>query len=213
MAMMAQMFIVGEFSTNCYVVICEQTRESIIVDPGFDDRTEAEKILRFIDENASKLKFVLNTHGHSDHTCGNGVVKEKFHVPILIHEYDAHMLGKVGKKIAEFFEFENSSPPADALLRDGDMVKFGKIALKVMHTPGHSRGSICLLGDKEVFTGDTLFSGSVGRTDFAESSEKDMNFSLKKLAILPDAFVVYPGHGPTTTISEEKRNNPFFQGL
>jgi len=209
--MTVQMFTVGGLFTNCYVIGCEQTREAIIVDPGFDNHLEAEKIFRFIDENAFSLKFILNTHGHPDHTCGNGIVKEKFHATILIHEYDAHMLGKLGRKIAGFFGFEDSSPPADVLLHNEDMVKAGRILLKVMHTPGHSSGSISLLGQKEVFTGDTLFSGSIGRTDFPESSEHEMNFSLKKLAILPENFVVYPGHGPTTTIGEEKRSNPFLQ--
>jgi len=207
--MITQMFTVGKFFTNCYVVSCEQTKEAIIIDPGFDDRFEAEKIFNFIDENALAVKFVLNTHGHPDHTCGNGMVKEKFHVPLLIHEYDVHMLGRLGRKIAEFFDLEKYSPPADVLLRDGDLAKFGRITLKAIHTPGHSRGSISLLGEKEVFTGDTLFSGSIGRTDFPDSSEHDMNFSLKKLANLPDHLVVYPGHGPATTIGEEKRSNPF----
>lgn len=210
--MIAQMFTVGGLFTNCYVVSCEQTKETIIIDPGFYDRFEAEKIFKFIDENSLTLKFVLNTHGHPDHTCGNGMVKEKFHAPILIHEYDARMFGKLGKNIAEFFGFENSSPPADMLLHDGDTVKFGGITLKVLHTPGHSPGGISLLGEKEVFTGDTLFAGSIGRTDFPESSDHDMMISLrKKLATLPDYFIVYPGHGPITTIGEEKRSNPFLQ--
>jgi len=207
--MMVQMFTVGRFFTNCYVVSCEQTKETVIIDPGFDNRFEAEKIFKFIYESGLTLKFIVNTHGHPDHTCGNGMVKEKFHVPILIHEYDAHVIGGLGKGIAEFFGFESSSPPADMLLRDGDMVKFGRVTLKVIHTPGHSCGSISLLGEKEVFTGDTLFMGSIGRTDFPESSERDMKLSLKKLARLPDNFVVYPGHGPTTTIGEEKHSNPF----
>lgn len=211
--MIVQMFTVGTLFTNAYVVNCEQTKETIIIDPGFDDRFEAEKIFKFIDENALTIKFVLNTHGHPDHTCGNEIVKERFHAPILIHEYDANMLGKLGKKIAGFFGFEDSSPPADMLLHDGDLVKFGRTILKVVHTPGHTHGSISFLGEREVFTGDTLFSGSIGRTDFPESSERDMNFSLKKLAILPDDFIIYPGHGPITTINEEKRSNPFLQWL
>lgn len=209
--MMVKMFIVGGFSTNCYVASCEQTKEAIIIDPGFDNKFEAEKIFKFVDENSLTIKFILNTHGHPDHTCGNGIVKEKFRTPILIHESDAHMLGELGKRIAGFFGLENSSPPADALLHDEELVKFGKITLRVIKTSGHSRGSISLLRVKEVFTGDTLFLGSIGRTDFPESSEQDMNASLKKLATLPDDFVVYPGHGPITTIGEEKRNNPFLQ--
>jgi len=211
--MIVQMFTVGRFFTNCYVVGCKQTKEAIIIDPGFDDSFEVERVCKFIDVNALTLKFIVNTHGHPDHTCGNGMVKERFHVPILIHEYDAHMLGKSGNKIAEFFGFENYLLPADTLFHNEDLMKFGKITLKVMQTPGHSRGSISLLGEKEVFTGDTLFAGSIGRMDFPESSELDMKVSLRKLANLPDYFVVYPGHGPITTIGEEKRSNPFLQFL
>lgn len=213
MSMMAQMFTVGRFFTNCYVVRCEQTKETIIIDPGFDDRLEAEKIFKFIDENASTVKFIVNTHGHPDHTCGNGMAKEKFHAPIMIHEYDTRMLGETSKRIGDFFGLGGSSPPADIVLNEGDSVKFGEMTLKVMHSPGHSRGSVSLLGEKEVFTGDTLFSGSIGRTDFPESSQTDMWLSLKKLASLSDQLVVYPGHGPVTKLGLEKRSNPFLQRL
>ncbi|NWG10485.1 MBL fold metallo-hydrolase [Candidatus Bathyarchaeota archaeon] len=209
--MIVKMCTVGAFSTNCYVASCKQTREAAIIDPSFNSKFEAEKIFKFTDENALTIKLVLNTHGHPDHTCGNRIIKEKFCTPILIHENDAHMLGESGKGLAKFFGFENSSPPADVLLRDGDLVRFGKIVLRVVHTPGHSGGSISLLGTKEAFTGDTLFLSSIGRTDFPESSEQNMKASLKKLATLPDVFVVYPGHGPITTVGEEKRNNPFLQ--
>ena len=213
MFMIVQMFTVGRFLTNSYVVGCVQTKESIIIDPGFEGQFEAERVYEFVNSNALVLKLIVNTHGHPDHTCGNGIVKKRFHVPILIHEHDAHMVGKSSSKVSELFEFKNSSPPADKLLHNGDMVKFGRIALKVIHTSGHSRGSIMLLGEREVFTGDTLFAGSIGRTDFPESSVRDMKLSLRKLANLPTNLVVYPGHGPITTIGEEKRSNPFLQFL
>lgn len=213
MFMIVQMSTVGRFLTNCYVVSCGQTKESIIIDPGFDDQLEAERVFELIDENALILKCIVNTHGHPDHTCGNGIVKKKFHVPILMHEYDAYMVGKSSNKIAGLFGFEISSPPANVLLHDRGMVKFGKTTLKVIHTPGHSRGSISLLGEKEVFTGDTLFAGSIGRTDFPESSKSEMSRSLRKLANLPNHLVVYPGHGPMTTIAKEKRSNPFLEFL
>lgn len=207
--MIVQMFTVGKLFTNCYIAACPETSEAIIIDPGFDSNFEAEKIFRFLEENSLNLKFVVNTHGHADHICGNETIKRNFQTPILIHEKDAFMLGRLGKLVAKFFGFSCSSPPADILLKDGDSIKFGKIILKVMHTPGHSPGSVTLIGEIEAFTGDTLFAGSIGRTDLPQSSERDMRTSLKKLAILPDDFVVYPGHGPTTTIGEEKRSNPF----
>jgi len=211
--MIVQMFTVGRFSTNCYVVGCMQAKEAIIIDPGFDDLYEAKRAYKFIDENGLTLRIIVNTHGHPDHTSGNIMVKETFHTSILIHEHDAHMLGKSSNTIAKLFSFKNSSPPADRLLHDKDTVKFGKTTLEVIHTPGHSCGSISLLGEKEVFTGDTLFAGSIGRMDFPESSELDMKLSLRKLANLPNHLVVYPGHGPTTTIGEEKSSNPFLQFL
>ena len=211
--MIVQMFTIGRLFTNCYIVGCEQTKEAIVIDPGFDTQLEAERVFEFIDSNALVLKLVVNTHGHPDHTCGNGIIKKKFHIPILIHEHDARMLGKSSDMIAGFFGFGNSSPPADMLLHNGDTVKFGKITLKVIHTPGHSRGSIMLLGEREVFTGDTLFAGSIGRTDFPESSKSDMSRSLRRLANLPNHLVVYPGHGSMTTIAKEKRSNPFLECL
>ncbi|MBX5328374.1 MAG: MBL fold metallo-hydrolase [Candidatus Bathyarchaeota archaeon] len=212
--MNVQMFTVGSLLTNCYIVNCEETKEAIIIDPGFDDHIKAEKIFKHLNEEKLTPKFIVNTHGHPDHTCGNSILKEKFHIPILIHEYDAHMLGETGKKIAQFFGFHNFSPQADKLLHDGDTVKIGNTLLKVIHTPGHSRGSISLLGKKEIFTGDTLFMGSIGRVDFPESSERDMKNSLRKIAQLPENLTVYPGHGPTTTtIGEEKHANPFLQWL
>lgn len=213
MPMKVQIFTVGELSTNCYIVSCEKTKEAIIIDPGFDSRFEAEKIFKFVNDNAFTLKYVLNTHGHPDHTCGNRIVKEKFHASILIHEGDANMLGGANEKIAELLGISNFSPPPDILLRDRDTVKFGKLTLKVLHTPGHTRGSITLLGGKQAFTGDTLFAGSIGRTDLLESSESDMKTSLRKLATLPNYILVYPGHGPTTTIGTEKQRNIFFQWL
>ena len=210
--MIIQMFTVGIFLTNCYIVACQQTKEAIIIDPGFNNHLEAEKPLKFIHDNMLTIKFIVNTHGHSDHICGNKMMKKRFHTPILIHEHDAHMLGKSSTK-TDMFGFENSSPPADMLLHDGDSVKFGKITLKVIHTPGHTRGSISLLAKKEIFTGDTLFAGSIGRTDFPESSQLDIKSSLKKLAKMPNQLIIYPGHGPTTTISQEKQGNPFLQSL
>jgi glyoxylase-like metal-dependent hydrolase (beta-lactamase superfamily II) len=123
------------------------------------------------------------------------------------------MLGDSGKDTARYFGYNSVSPAADILLQDGDYVTFGDIVLRVVHTPGHSFGSVVYLGETEIFAGDTLFAGSIGRTDFPGSSDREMQVSLKKLVQLPDYFVVYPGHGPQTTIGEEKRVNPFLQSL
>lgn len=206
-------FEVGMLSTECYVVNCKETSEAVIIDPGFDTQIELKEITSYIEGSQLKLKAIVNTHGHPDHTCGNSTIKEKFHVPICIHADDAYMLGETGMDTARYFGHNSVSPAADVLLQDDDYVKFGEISLRVVHSPGHSLGSVVLLSEREVFTGDTLFAGSIGRTDFPGSSDREMQVSLRKLLGLPDYFVVYPGHGPRTTIGEEKRVNPFLRGL
>jgi glyoxylase-like metal-dependent hydrolase (beta-lactamase superfamily II) len=210
---MTKTFELGMLSTGCYVVNCRDTLEAVIIDPGFDNQTELAEIISYIESNRLDLKFIVNTHGHPDHTSGNEAIKERFHVPIAIHKDDAYMLGDSGKDTARYFGYNSVSPAADILLQDGDYVTFGDIVLRVVHTPGHSFGSVVYLGETEIFAGDTLFAGSIGRTDFPGSSDREMQVSLKKLVQLPDYFVVYPGHGPQTTIGEEKRVNPFLQSL
>ena len=201
--MQIQTFNVGMLSTNCYVVSCPETREAIIIDPGFEAPYEAEQVIRYVDENALKVKFIINTHGHADHISGDVVLKRKYGVPICIHKYDAPCLNGLGEKIS----------PDNVLLEDGGLLKFGQVMLRVMHTPGHTPGGISLVGEKLVFTGDTLFAGGIGRTDFAGGSDRDMRCSLDKLSCLPDNYVVYPGHGAVSMIGEEKRVNPFLRWL
>ena len=211
--MQTKMFEVGMLQTNCYIANCTETREAIIIDPGFGSALEAEEGFTHLNWNGLKLKFIVNTHGHPDHSCGNATIKKTFNVPICIHEADAYMLGETGKTTARYFGFNCTSPPADILLHEGDSVKFGKTNLKVLHSPGHSNGSIILIGENETYTGDTLFSGSIGRTDFPASSNSAMQLSLKKLLQLPDNLMVYPGHGPASTMGEEKQANPFLINL
>lgn len=212
--MITKMFAVGTLSTNCYVVGCTETREALIIDPGFETKLEAKAILEEIDQRKLRVRYIVNTHGHSDHTAGNGTMKKLTGAPILIHEYDAPMLTDSTKNLSMLFGLRTTSPPpADQMLHDGDVVQVGNVALKILHTPGHSRGSISLLGAGAVFSGDTLFAGSIGRTDLPSSSYEEIMLSLKKLATLPDHIRVYPGHGPISTIGEEKRHNPFLQNL
>ena len=198
-----QTFNVGMLSTNCYVVNCPETKEAIIIDPGFDAPNEAERIVRYVDENALKVKFIVNTHGHPDHIRGDNTLKRKYSVPICIHAYDAHCLNGLGETLS----------PANILLEDKGLLKFGQMTLTVMHTPGHTLGGISLVGENLVFTGDTLFAGSIGRTDFVGGSDLDMKHSLEKLLCLPDNYVVYPGHGAVSTIGEEKCVNSFLRWL
>jgi len=205
------MLTLGALGTNCFVVWCEETKEAVVIDPGFSTEDEGKKtVLHSIEANDLTVKYIINTHGHADHTSGNGVVKKATAAPILIHELDAPLLGESGKDWASMFGYQIISPPADKTLKEGDTIHFGKQALTVLHTPGHTPGGISLVGNDCVFVGDTLFQGSIGRTDFPGGSYKALINSIKeKLATLPDDFTVYTGHGPTTTIGTEKRNNPF----
>jgi glyoxylase-like metal-dependent hydrolase (beta-lactamase superfamily II) len=202
-SMRIQTFNVGMLSTNCYVVNCPETKEAIIIDPGLDAAQETDDIVRYVDASALKVKCIVNTHGHSDHVSGDALLKKKYSVPICIHAYDAHCLNGLGEKTS----------PANILLKDKGLLKFGQITLEVMHTPGHTPGSICLVGENLVFTGDTLFAGGIGRTDFPGGSDSDMRLSLEKLLLLSDNCMVYPGHGGFSTIGEEKRFNPFLRWL
>lgn len=201
--MLIETFAVGMLSTNCYIVSDEKTKEAIIIDPGIDFVAEAQPIFNYIDKEKLKIQFIINTHGHSDHINGDAIMQKKYAVPICIHQFDASFLEVI----------EKQGVLSDVLLKEGDIVKFGGINLKVLHTPGHTLGSVCLVGDKILFSGDTLFAGSIGRTDFPESSHLDMGVSLRKLVGLPDGLLVYPGHGEVSLLGREKRLNPFLKGL
>ncbi len=206
-------FIVGSLSTNCYVVSCKETLSSVIIDPGFESKLEAEKVFSYIANNCLKLRLIACTHGHPDHTVGNELVKNRFKVPIGIHEKDAYMFGESGRETAEFFGYNAVSPLPDLLLREGYRVEFGNEHLKVIHTPGHSPGSVSFSGEGMLFSGDTLFAGSIGRTDFPGSSDFQMRDSLRKLIYFPSSCLVYPGHGPETMMAVEKQVNPFLRDL
>ena len=197
--MLIETFTVGDLSTNCYVVSSRQSGEAIIIDPGIDLSLEADPIFDYVMQAALKVKFIVNTHGHSDHINGDAIFQEKYNVPILIHRLDAASLAVL----------ENVNFPPTVLVDEGSLIQLGNESLKVLHTPGHTPGSICLQGERLIFTGDTLFAGGIGRTDFAGGSDADMQASLQRLVQLPDYFIVYPGHGPTTIMGEEKRVNPF----
>lgn len=209
--MIIKMLTLRPLYTNCYVVSCAETREALVIDPGSEIVGENERILREVNQHRLRVKYIVNTHGHPDHIGGNGIVKKATGALILIHEYDAPMLTSGAGNLSRLLGLNVTSPPADRMLHEGDVIQAGKIKLKVLHTPGHSRGGVSLLGDGVVFTGDTLFAGSIGRYDLSGASFEELMHSLKRLAALPDHVKVYPGHGPTSTVGEEKRNNPFLQ--
>jgi hydroxyacylglutathione hydrolase len=201
-----EVIVVGALETNCYLVSCKETQECAIVDPA----AEADKIFTLIAKKELKPVVILNTHGHIDHIGANKDMKEKFDVPLRIHSLDSHMLGNAQQSELSFFLQARTSPPADSFFKDGEKIKIGKSFLQVLHTPGHSPGSVSFIGDSFVLSGDTLFCGGVGRTDLPGGSWEEMENSLKnKILTLPEEMIVLPGHGPSTFIGQEKSTNPF----
>ena len=198
--------IVGPLQVNCFIVADEKTREAVVIDPGDD----AADILKLINENELKVKYLVNTHGHFDHIGANKAVKEATGAEILIHEADAPLMASAAMQSSAFGMHSVSSPPADRFVKDGEVITAGEIALKVVHMPGHSQGGICLLGQGVAFTGDSLFAGSIGRTDFPGGDLKALLRSIRKnLLTLPDDTKVFSGHGPASTIGDERNENPF----
>jgi glyoxylase-like metal-dependent hydrolase (beta-lactamase superfamily II) len=193
---------------NCFILGCENTKEAVVVDPGDD----ADRILMALAKSELKVKYLINTHGHFDHVGANKRMKEVTGAQIAIHPGDEPMLLELSRSASMFGLTAENSPPADLVLNDGDSVSFGEITLKVIHTPGHSLGGICLYTEGHLFAGDTLFAGSIGRTDLPGGDYDTLISSIKtKLLGLPEDTMVYTGHGPETSIGNEKRMNPFLR--
>ncbi len=202
---------VSSMAVFAYLVGDSDTGEALVIDPA----ANISGILSTAAKNNLQIKYIVNTHGHVDHISGNKEMKEKTGAPIIIHEGDAFMLGHTPPMLLQMFGAEDS-PPADITVKDGDEINVGKVSLKVIHTPGHSPGGMSLYIKGFVFTGDTLFVESVGRTDLNGSSAPQMFRSIKeKLFTLPDDTQVLPGHNygrtSTSTIGHEKRSNPFLR--
>ena len=195
--------------SNCYIIGCEETREGAIVDPGAD----AKRILKKVEELGLKIVAVILTHGHIDHIGALSDVREATGAPVMIHADDAPQLTDAGKNLSVYVGSKVSTKAADRLLQDNDKIEVGKITLEVIHTPGHTRGGISIKCAPEILiTGDTLFAGSIGRSDFPGGNHAQLISSIKtRLLIFPDETRVYPGHGPSSTIGEEKRFNPFLR--
>lgn len=199
---------VAPIGTNCYVLACEKTGEAIIVDPG----GEAEKILRLINEQSYTLKYIINTHAHFDHVGGVTDIQKAKDVPFLLHRDDEiYLEPTVFAESLRNFGFMGVEPPKVDDYIDADKeYGFGECHFRVLETPGHSPGGVCFLFEKEVFVGDTLFAGSIGRTDFPGGSMPILMESIKtKLMALSDETLVYCGHMGSTTIGKERKFNPF----
>lgn len=196
----------GDFATNCYIIACPDTQGAIVVDPGQPDPW----IKRCVAQFNLKVEKIVLTHGHLDHIGGVEWVKSWTGAPVYIHEGDSRYLTSPALNGSTFFGQPVVAPKADHLLHGGEEIAVGSLSFKVIHTPGHTPGGICLYTPGHLIAGDTLFAGSVGRTDLAGGSARTLIQSIKeKLLPLPPETVVYPGHGPTTTIGDENEFNPF----
>ena len=195
-------FVVGPMQTNCYIISDETSFEAIIIDPG----DEPKEIKKYLQQNKLTPKFIVNTHGHIDHIASD----VEFKLPVYIHRLDLDNLKDPLKNLSGLVGI-NAQPPSDIRpLEDKDVIGIKNIKLEVIHTPGHTPGGISLKFDKVVFSGDTLFCSGIGRTDFPGASEARLIESIKnRLFVLADDTVIYPGHGPSSTIGQEKESNPF----
>lgn len=212
--MIIRQMALGPIQANCFIVGCEETRKAVVIDPGDD----TDRILTTLAKDRLTVVHIINTHGHFDHVGANKHLKEVTGADIMIHGEDAPMLSHLSDMARSWGMSAENSPSADRLVKDGDTIEFGTHTMTVLHTPGHSLGGICLYCEyeqgkdlqKAVFVGDTLFSGSIGRTDFPGGDYETLINSIRtKLFTLDDDVKVYPGHMNNTTIGVEKRTNPF----
>ncbi len=209
--MILRTVVVGPFASNCYILGAESSKKGLIIDPG----AEAKRILRVVNDLGLTIQLIVATHVHVDHVGALGPIKEATGAIFAIHEAEAEAsLGMFSRMLATMMGGSFSKlPEPDRLLKDGDKIDVDDLHFTVLHTPGHSPGGISLLGDGVVFSGDTLFNYGIGRTDFPGCSYAQIMDSIRtKLMTLPDNTVVFPGHGPSTTIGEERRGNPFLTG-
>jgi hydroxyacylglutathione hydrolase len=207
--MIQKALFVGLLEVNCYILGDEETKEAVVIDPGGNE----DDILEALEAQGLQLKTIIDTHGHFDHVDANQPLKEKTGAAIAIHELDAPMLAKPSAEAMFFTGNRLRLSTADILLKEGDIISFGNYKLKVLHTPGHTPGGISLVleGAPLVYVGDLLFQGSIGRTDFPGGSFEDLINAVKtKIFTLGDNYTVYPGHGPVTTVGQERKYNPFF---
>ncbi len=201
--MKIERFRVNFMEVNCYVVYHE--KEAMVVDPG----DASEQVLTYINQRDLKVVAIINTHGHADHIMGNAWFMEKTKAPLWIHEKDAEYLSNPEMHLGSLTNMDVPTVEAGRFLKDGDVINVGNKSLEVMHTPGHSPGGICLYAPNLLISGDTLFKNSVGRWDLPGGNLDVLKESILRLGRLPIETVVYPGHGPSTTIEHEIINNSF----
>lgn len=209
--MILKQLIVGSMGVCSYVIGCEETKKGAVVDPGGDES----RILAEVEQMGLDVEYVIATHGHPDHVCGNRAIQEATQGKIIMHEADAEFFEQA--ETQNYFSMLGlePSPPTDIKVKEGDIIEIGMVKLQVIHTPGHTPGGMCLYAAPNLITGDTLFVGGVGRTDFPGGSYSELIESLKsKVLGLPDETIVWPGHGyggSQSTIGEEKLSNPYLR--
>lgn len=197
---------VGPLQSNCHIVVCDESKDAVIIDPG----DEGARIINTVEELGISPVMILLTHGHGDHIGAVAEVKSRFNIPIWMHKEEAHMLLDPTANLSVFLGVEITAPPADFTFTEQDTLSFSGQDIRVIETEGHSPMGCCFLFDTHLISGDALFKGSIGRTDFPGGSHDLLMKRIKnKLLTLPDDTIVYPGHGPNTTIGYEKKHNPF----
>ena len=206
--MIIKNIVVGPLEVNCYILGCEDTKEAAIIDPG----DNADEIISNIEKEGLNPKFIINTHAHFDHIGGVKVIQDHFKIDFILHEGDLFLVENASEQATAFGLKPISKPVVNKNATNGEKVNLGNKSITVIHTPGHSPGGVCYYSGNNVFVGDTLFAGSIGRTDLPGGSYDTLINSIKEnLFPLGDSTIVYPGHGPSTTIGNEKEHNPFLK--
>lgn len=207
--MIIEHLVVGPLSVNCYILACETTRKAAVIDPG----DEGQRILAKAEMMGVEIVSIINTHGHFDHIGANSYLKNHTNAKLIIHDDDNALLPLAAEHGLRYGITVAPSPKPDLTVSDGDVIEVGNLRVKVIDTPGHSPGGICLLVENSLFSGDTLFAESIGRTDLPGGNFDQLISSIKlKLLTLPGDIKVYPGHGEDTTIKREEQANPFIKG-
>lgn len=197
----------GPLGVNCYLIGCEKTNAGAVIDPGDD----APVILDVIKKNNLDINYIMLTHGHVDHLAHLSKLKDEIETEFLMHQKDTFLLKGLFAQALMFGLPNPGKPTPDRLINDGEEISLGELKIKVLHTPGHSPGSVTYFVEDKLFVGDLIFAGSIGRTDLPKGDYQTLIKSVEtKIFTLPDETIIYPGHGPETTVGTEKATNPFF---
>ena len=201
-----EIILSGEFEVNCYIIYDDTSKKAIIIDPGQDGK----KVIDKIENLKLKPELLINTHGHFDHTYSDDIIRQKYNIPLAIHKDDTEMLSDANKNFSTIIGNPMIIDKADIIFDKEETKETSFCKYSIIHTPGHSEGSICILINNILFAGDTVFKDSIGRTDLYGGNYDELILSLQKLKKLPQDLIIYPGHGPFTTLKDELKNNMYF---